>query len=271
MQTDIASFINSFISSPITILILGLLVSLYLIFHVSKGLDIDYIKYFDKFFKIVIFGLIISRLIFMMLNLPLFSNLNWSILPQIRTENLYTYEVTKTWSLQVLPWVFWDFASGINPAGFLFAFIIFLIDSKKKFQKNSIKSGYKYFAYKRVLTLPVITFIIFVMYSMFLKYGANDFFSKFYDLDILIILLMIVILVILYLIARNEKIEFDKMVRNSSRETADVDILKETAEQVRKERLLKSGIKNIGKIDVTLKSNFEKVVGKILNFRKQKD
>lgn len=264
MDFNFTNFVTSVATAQITVIILGTIISLYLIYHTSKRLDVRYSKYFDKFFKIVFFGLFLSRIIFLIFNFATISNLTWSFLPQTKTENLYTYEIQREWSFEVMPWKVLDINSGINPSGFLIVFIIYFLNARRNYKKGDIGSGYKYFAHIRILFLPVVTFMIFILLSLFIQFGATEFISKFYDLDLILIVILTIALVIIFLKGRSEKIEFDAQVRNSTRETADVDILKETAEKVRTEKLAKLGIRAKDKLDETLKTNFENVVGKIL-------
>lgn len=245
--------IKSILVSNWLILIFSLLLSLYLIFRDAKRLNVEYIKYYDKLFKVLILGLILSRIIFFVFNFTEVSNLPWNVIPRIYIEDLYTYQIATEWSLKVLPWNFFDIYSGINVSGFFISFILIVLYKRKSYKKSKV-IDYSYFASVRILILPVFIFVSTLTVLIYRKLGKGFFLESLSDMDYIVFFLIVIVALWTGWFARKEKVQFDKDIRNAIRETADEDKLVEVAKKVKFERFMQRKLNNSTANDSTVEA-----------------
>lgn len=109
---------TTYISITIFMLILGL----FLVYLYTRKSAKNIYYHFDYFFVVLIYGLIVSRILWFVLNFSTYSKLDWSLWPYVKSTNFITDVSTYIW-FQSLPWKILD----VTDMGFYFVGVILVL------------------------------------------------------------------------------------------------------------------------------------------------
>lgn len=217
--------IQRFFTVSSEILLAGILFSLFLIFLLGNTYKKNYNFFFDKYFLILFFGLLVSKIIWVVTNLNTFAKDAWNWLPYHQVQDYLSGTTTYIW-FSALPWkamMFWD--SNINIIGVYIVFVMYAYIVSKK----NIERGYYTLLIVGIGLIPFfLAYVIYLEYE-FLYFSNFSFEFSIGSASIILLGLLGVFLTNSILInKKTEDIKLIKTIRNPKN-----DMVKEVANLAR--------------------------------------